>query len=203
MYRCKAVYPNKINSMSYEKGLTPEQSLDVITSMIKQAKGNMQKNSFYFLLWGWTIVIANLGVYVLIKFTSISNPYMMFMLTIVSAIVSVIYGIRQGKKSKVSTHLDNVYMWLWVGFGVTCFVFWFFGKQIGWQINPVIITLSAVPTFISGALLKFKPLMFGGIAFWIFGVIIFMSSFENQFLLAALAVTIGYVIPGHMLKKSE
>jgi len=203
LYRCKAVYPNKINSMSYEKGLTPEQSLDVITSMIKQAKGNMQKNSFYFLLWGWTIVIANLGVYVLIKFTSISNPYMMFMLTIVSAIVSVIYGIRQGKKSKVSTHLDNVYMWLWVGFGVTCFVFWFFGKQIGWQINPVIITLSAVPTFISGALLKFKPLMFGGIAFWIFGVIIFMSSFENQFLLAALAVTIGYVIPGHMLKKSE
>ncbi len=190
--------------MSSEKEtLTPEQSLDVISSMIRQAKGNMQKNSFYFLLWGWTIVIANLGVYILIKFTSVSNPYMMFMLTILSAIVSGIYGMRQGKESNVSTHLDSIYKWVWIGFGVTCFIFWFFGKQIGWQINPVIITLSAVPTFISGALLKFKPLMLGGIAFWVFGVLIFMSSFENQFLLAALAVTAGYVIPGHMLKKSE
>jgi hypothetical protein len=189
--------------MSYEKGLTPEQSLDVITSMIKQAKGNMQKNSFYFLLWGWTIVIANLGVYVLIKFTDVHNPYLMFSVTILAAIISVIYGIRHSREAIVSTHLDSIYKWLWMGFGITCFIFWIFGKQIGWQINPVIITLCAVPTFISGALLKFKPLIFGGIAFWVFGALIFISSVENQFLLAAIAVTVGYIIPGYLLKKSE
>jgi hypothetical protein len=90
-----------------------------------------------------------------------------------------------------------------MGFGITCFIFWIFGKQIGWQINPVIITLCAVPTLISGALLKFKPLIFGGIAFWVFGALIFISSVENQFLLAAIAVTVGYIIPGYLLKKSE
>jgi hypothetical protein len=189
--------------MGSEKDLTPEQSLDVITSMIQQAKGNMQKNSFYFLLWGWTIVITNLGVYFLIKFTNAANPYLMFALTIVAGVVSILYGIRQGKQEIVTTHLDNIYKWLWIGFGITCFTFWIFGKQIGWQINPVIITLSAVPTFVSGALLKFKPLMFGGVAFWVFGAFIFISSFENQFLLAAIAVTIGYIIPGYLLKKSE
>lgn len=190
--------------MSSEKEtLTPEQSLDLITSMIRQAKGNMQKNSFYFLLWGWTIVIANLGVYVLIRFTTVTNPYLMFVITFIAAIVSIIYGIRQGKQIAAPTHLDNIYKWIWLGFGITCFIFWIFGKQIGWQINPVIITLCAVPTFISGALLRFKPLMFGGIAFWVFGVLIFMSGFENQFLLAALAVITGYIIPGYLLKKSE
>jgi len=91
-----------------EKQLTPQQSLDVITSMIQQAKGNMQKNSFYFLLWGWTIVIANLGVYLLIKFTDVADPYLMFLITIVSAIISMIYGFRQGKQAVVSTHLDSI-----------------------------------------------------------------------------------------------
>jgi len=190
--------------MSIDKEtLTPEQSLDVITSMIRQAKGNMQSNSFYFLLWGWTIVIANLGVYVLIKFTNVENPYLMFSITFVSAIVSIIYGIRQGNQISAPTHLDGIYKWVWIGFGITCFIFWIFGNQIGWQLNSVIITLSALPTFISGALLKFKPLMLGGVAFWIFGALIFISNHENQFLLSAIAVTVGYLIPGYLLKKSE
>lgn len=189
--------------MRTENEFTPKESLDVITSMIQQAKGNMQKNSFYFLLWGWTIVIANAGVYILLKFTQVANPYNMFLITIVAAVVSIIYGIRQGRQAVVSTHLDSIYKWVWMGFGATCFIFWIFGNQIGWQLNPVIITLCAVPTFISGVLLKFKPLMYGGIAFWGFGTLIFLSDFETQFLLAAIAVTIGYIIPGYLLKRSE
>lgn len=186
-----------------EKELTPQQSLDVITSMIQQAKGNMQKNSFYFLLWGWTIVIANLGVYLLIRFTDVSNPHFMFLITIGSAIISILYGARQGKQAVVSTHLNNLYKWLWMGFGITCFVFWFFGQQIGWQINPVIVTLCAAPTFISGVMLKFRPLVLGGISFWVFGAFMFTLSIENQFLVSSIAVVVGYLIPGYLLKRAE
>ena len=186
-----------------EKQLTPQQSLDVITSMIQQAKGNMQKNSFYFLLWGWTIVIANVGVYLLIKFTDVANPYMMFLITIVSAIISMIQGIRQGKQAVVSTHLDSIYKWLWIGLGVNCFIFWFFGARIGWQLSAVIITMCAVPTLLSGVLLKFKPLIFGGVIFWVFGALIFITENENQFLLAAIAIALGYLVPGYMLRNSD
>ena len=84
--------------MNYEhEKFTPEQSLDVITSMINQAKGNMQRSSFYFLLWGWTTVIANLGVYILIKFTSVANPSLMFGLTIPAAIIAIIVAIITGR----------------------------------------------------------------------------------------------------------
>jgi hypothetical protein len=190
--------------MSTEKEtLTPEQSLDVITSMIRQAKGNMQKNSFYFLLWGWTIVVANLGVYVLLKFTDVVNPYMMFLITIIAAIISGIHSFRQGKQAVVSTHLDNIYKWLWIGFGINCFIFWFFGVKIGWQLNAVITSMCAVPTLLSGVLLKFKPLIFGGFIFWIFGALIFLVNTETQFLLAAAAVTLGYLVPGYMLRNSD
>lgn len=183
--------------------LTPQESLDVITSMISQAKGNIRKSSFFFLLWGWTIAIANLGVFVLIKFTTVEDPFLVFIITIPSAIISVVYGIRMENRVTAPTLIDNINKWLWTGFGITCFIFALFGNRIGWQINPVIITMCAAPTFVSGIMLRFKPLMYGGIAFWVLGIVSFLVPMEMQFLLASVAVTLGYLVPGYMLKKSE
>jgi hypothetical protein len=186
-----------------DENLSAQQSLDLIASMIRQAKGNVQKSGFYFLLWGWTIVIANLGVYYMLEFTSIENPFLIFGITIPAAIISMIYGMNQGKKVTAPTVLDSIHMWLWIGFGINCFIMASFGGKTNWQINPVIITMCAVPTFISGIMLRFKPLVIGGSLFWVFGIICFMVDPKIQFLVAALAVTVGYLVPGYMLKKSE
>lgn len=183
--------------------LNPQQSLNLITSMIQQAKGNVKKSSFYFLLWGWTIVVANLGVYFLIKFTDVKNPFLMFAITIPVAIITIIYSIRHERSETVTTHLDQIYKWLWFGFGINCFIFAFVARHIGWMINPVIITMCAMPTFITGIALKFKPLMLGGIVFWVTGFVLFFVAKEDQFLLAALALALGYLVPGYMLRKSE
>ena len=189
--------------MTDETKLTPEESLAVITSMILQSKGHVQKSSFYFLLWGWTFAIANLGVFVLLTYSTLENPFLVFGLTIPSAFISVIHGIRQGKQIVAPTLLDNINKWLWSGFGITCLIFAFFGERIGWQINPVIITMCAVPTFLTGIMLRFKPLMWGGVVFWVAGIASFLAPVSIQFLLAAAAVTFGYLVPGYMLKKSE
>jgi|JI9StandDraft_1071089.scaffolds.fasta_scaffold241865_2 hypothetical protein len=183
--------------------LNPQQSLDLITSMIRQVKGNVQKTGFYFLLWGWTIVIANLGVYIMIKFTDIENPFIMFAITIPAAIISIIHTTRQDKSGIVTTHLDRIHMWLWIGFGINCFLVVVVGKYIGWMVNPVIIVMTAMPTFITGVILKFKPLMFGGVVFWIAGAVMFFVGKDDQLLLGALAIALGYLVPGYMLRKSE
>lgn len=185
------------------ESLNPQQSLDLITAMIQEAKGTVQKSSFYFLLWGWTILVCNLAVYFLLKFTDIKNPYFVFALTLPMAVVSVVYSIRQGKKVTISTHLGEIHKWLWIGFGINCFLFSFLAKYINGMVNPVIILLAAVPTFITGVILRFKPLYFGGIVFWVLGVVLFFVSREDQFLIAALAIALGYLVPGYMLKKSE
>ncbi len=183
--------------------LNAQQSLELITNMIREAKGNMQKSSFYFLLWGWTIVIANLGVYIMLEFTTIGNPFIIFGITIPAAIISMIYGMNQGKKVIAPTILNNINKWMWIGFGINCFILVFFGGKTNWQINPIIITMCAAPTFLSGIMLRFKPLIVGGILFWVFGITSFMIDSKAQFLLAAVALTVGYLIPGYMLKKSE
>jgi hypothetical protein len=139
----------------------------------------------------------------MMEFTDVKNPFVIFAITIPSAIISMIYGMKQSENKSAPTILDYINKWLWIGFGVTCFIMVVFGNQYNWQINPVIITMCGVPTLVSGIMLRFKPLVFGGVCFWIFGAVLFMVDMNTQFLLAAVAVVLGYLVPGYLLKKSE
>jgi hypothetical protein len=185
-----------------EDNLTAQQSLDIISSMIRQAKGNVQQNSFYFLLWGWTIAVCNLSLYFVLAFTSISNPFWIWLLTIPASIISGIYGSRQEKLHN-TTHLDEINKWLWIGYAVVCFTVVLFGYKINYQINPVILCISAVPTFVSGVMLRFRPLIYSGICFWILGTLNFMLPMTEQFLVSGIAIAIGYLVPGYMLKAKK
>ena len=68
--------------MKHESGdLTAKESLDLITAMIHEAKGQVQRNNFFFLLWGWVVVLANLGMYALYQI-AYSRPYVVWLITI-------------------------------------------------------------------------------------------------------------------------
>ena len=75
------------------KNLTGQESLNIITEMIETAKGNVKDRGFYFLLWGWIVIITNLGHYLLHTFTEFKHPYYIWAVSVfVGLIVSVIYG---------------------------------------------------------------------------------------------------------------
>ena len=181
------------------ENLNPLDSLKIISEMIEQAKGNVQKGSFYFLFWGWVIIIINLSIYGVIKFTNLANPYMMWLLTLPAWIITIIYGYRNKSKTSKS-HLDYVRMCLWISFSITLMLLCTFCAFINYQINGVILLVTAIPTITSGALIKFKPLLVGGALFWIFGSLCFMVTYETQLLLGAIGIFAGYLIPGYWLK---
>jgi hypothetical protein len=182
------------------ENLDTQDSLKIITSMIQQAQGNMQKNSFYFLLWGWVIALANLGMYGLMKFTDYPHPYIVWSITILAWIVSLYHGYRQRSEARVTTHFDRIAMWSWLSFGITAFIIVFFGWKINYNINPVLLTVSAIPTLIAGVILKFRPLILGAICFWIMAILCFIADSELQYLIGALAVVLGYLVPGYILR---
>lgn len=181
------------------ENLTAQESLDIITTMIREAKGNVQRNNFYFLLWGWVVMLANLGMFTLIQM-GYPHPYVVWAITIPAWILTLIMGFRQGRKSSSPSHFDKISGTLWLSFGVVVFTVVGFGFKLNYQINPLIITLCAIPTFVSGVILKFKPLMVGGVLFWLFGIAGFLVAREYQPLVGAVAITCGYLIPGYMLR---
>jgi len=184
------------------ENLTARESLDIISAMIEEAKGNIQRNNFFFLLWGWVVVTANLGMYILNRL-NFEHPYAIWMITFPAWIYTIYKVVSRKKTERKTTHFNRISAWLWMSYGLTIFCLVFFGYKINYQLNPVILTISAIPTIVSGVILNFRPLIVGGVIFWISGLIDFMMPMETQPLVGATAVVCGYLIPGYMLKNRK
>jgi hypothetical protein len=183
-----------------EESLSARQSIEIITRMISQAKDKAQQNSFYFLFWGWIVVLANVGMFIL-TMLEYSMPYIVWAITIPAWIFTMYRAFTQGKHSGgTSSHFDRISGSIWISFGIVVFTLVAFGRTINFQINPIILLISAIPTFSSGVILKFKPFMVGGILFWLSSIISFLVPMEFQPLIGAVALAGGYLVPGYMLK---
>ena len=184
------------------ENFTPVQSIELITYMIQQAKGNVQRNSFHFLMWGWVTLAANLGMFILYQ-VDYAHPYIVWVITIPAWFLSLYKGMKSRQVSPTRSHLDQISGSLWICYGVAIFTLVAFGSKINFQVNPIILLFTAIPTFVSGMILKFKFLKWGGVIFWIGGIACFFVSYEIQSLIAAVTILFGYLIPGYGLKNTK
>jgi hypothetical protein len=184
--------------------LSAQQSLDLISGMIREAQGNVGRSSFYFLLWGWVIAFCNFGMYYILKFTAYpSYAPLVWMLCIPTWIVTWIYGRNQEKARAVTTHLDKISMWLWICLVITMAPSWFLGERINWMVNAVILMPVGAATFMSGIIIRFKPLLIGGILFWLAGILCYFMLPADQYLVGGVAMILGYLVPGYMLRNQK
>lgn len=86
-----------------EEKFSPEQSLQVIQSMINKTKLDMSDNSIYFLIWGWITLIACTGQFILKHFVKYEKHYMVWLLILVGIAFSIYNGIKESKTQKVKT----------------------------------------------------------------------------------------------------
>ena len=186
-----------------EKVMTGEESLKIITEMINKTKISISQGSFHLLFWGWLIFICSLSEYFLYRFTDFTNAWYVWFFVIPGVFVSMIYGFVKGKKATIHTYAEMVYMWIWLAFAFTiAILFIIHGKEMA-SVDKYILMLAGLPTFISGSVLKFKPLIMGGIAFWIFALVANFSGPDISGLCMPVAIVTGYLIPGYMLKKKD
>lgn len=182
-----------------DKNLTTSESLDLIASMINAAKGNVKDISKYFLLWGWVVVLANATMYALILM-DYPRPYLAWLLVVPAWVINFYMAVQGERQKRTYTHLDRITTSLWFSFGIVAVSLVFVGHKINFQLNPVMLLLTALPTFVTGIIVRFKPLIVGGIIFWFLGVINFLLPFEYQNIISVVAFVVGYLVPGYMLK---
>ena len=186
--------------MENDKIINSEQGLELIERMIRTAQHEVEDESFYFLLWGWTVFAATVLNFVLLKI-DYEYPYIGWMILMPAAgIVTSIYGSRQEKKVKVKSYIDSLMKYVLVSFLVSLFMVLFFMSKLQLNTYPMVMIVYGFWLFISGGALKFKPLIVGGIINWILAAFSFFLFFEQQLIALAFAVLLGYIIPGHMLK---
>ena len=183
--------------------LTNEESLSLITDMIGQAKRNIARGgSFYFLLWGWVVMSANLGHYFISTYALYKHPYIVWVLTIPAAVASIVHGSVKRRRAPVKGHLDRLYGLIWMSVFIGVMIILFFTK-VDQNLNAIILTFAGIGTFISGCALRFNPLILGGIALWLASIVAFQVNPIDQYLVGAVGILAGYLIPGYLLKRAE
>jgi hypothetical protein len=182
--------------------LTTEQSLDIITKMIHQAQGNVKRSSIYLLLWGFVTAAANLGMFTLMQL-KYPHPYLVWLAGIPAWLATIYISYKHRKNARTRSHLDKINAFLWFSYGITIFIIVVFGNKINYQLNPIILIISALPALVSGTIIKFRPLIVGGILFWVLGILCFLIEGPWQYLIGAVAVTTGYLVPGFKLRNKS
>ena len=184
-----------------EENFSPQESLQVIQSMIAKTKEQLSDNSIYFLVWGWLVFIGCLLQYFLLVIIKTQYHYLAWLVVIVGFVFSIVHSIKYKQKRKVKTYISESMGRLWTGLSISFMALWFILSNIGWEhAFPIYILFYATGTFISGGILQFKPLQVGGIICWVLAVAATFVNFQNQILFSAAAIFASYLVPGYMLK---
>jgi hypothetical protein len=184
-----------------DETFAPEDSLKIIQTMIDRAKNSVADNSFYFLLWGWIVLVACLGQFVLkVAFLSPYHP-IVWTLMIVGVVVSTWRGFKQRKMRRVRSYVDENLDYLWTAI-LGCFLLLGVAfSRIGWEhCFTFYMLLYALGTFVSGRVIKFPPLIWGALGCWCLSFVSLFLNFDSNILLCAFAILISYIVPGYMLR---
>ncbi len=184
---------------------TPEQSLKLIESMIGQAKKSFSRVSFYFLLWGVLLILAMITTYLLRDQPGAWGQGAPWAIAgFGGGIISAIHGARQGRQRPVSNPMDGLIGWLWSSFVITMLITIVVSVLHQRDPGAMITLLTGIPTFMTGQIMRFRPLVVGGVIFWMAGIVMHFT--HDALALTVLycgAMSLGYIIPGIMLKRQE
>lgn len=97
-----------------EDNFSPQQSLQLIQSMIDKTKENISYNRVYFLMWGWISFIGITGQFVLKVVLQYPHHYLIWLITFVGGAGSILYTMRNKKRQTVQPILAKA----WAIYGV-------------------------------------------------------------------------------------
>ena len=193
-----------------KNNFTPEESFVLIQKHISNFKMNYKENAKIFLLWGWIMSLASLSHYVIIRDLIIKEAYERIQLfsignwTVFVLIGFIIeYFMNRNKNKKVFSHLDSFSNILWKVTGASIPVTIFISIQLQVPPPPFFLLIMATATTITGLLIKFKPVIIGGIGFFIFAIASSFVQNENTILIMGVALICCYLVPGYFLKYAK
>ena len=188
-----------------EASLSPQESLQLIQSMISKTRKDMGDNSRHFLLWGWITFASCTGQFILKNILGYEKHYLVWLLVFPAVIISAVMGIKENKKRAATTYIGDSMKYLWTGMGISYFVLSMILSRMGWGISifPFFILLYGLGTFVSGKFLQFKPLVYGGLIAWILAIASTFFNYDYQMLFGAAAILVSYIVPAYMLRSKN
>ena len=195
-----------------EQTFTPEESLKIINKAIMNFKVNYRESSHVFLLFGWLLALASFSNFIALKVLHAKEAYELMglysfsiwgMFAVIGFIALFFIVRREKKYKKVYSYIDGYVNKLWWVTLVAFFVAIFICIKLEIAPPPIMMLIAGIATATTGFLIKFRPLIIGGMAFFIFSIVTIFVSNEYSALIVCVAVIFGYIIPGYILKSAK
>lgn len=211
--------------MTREKNMSGQESLDLIASMIHKAKDSNHDTGVSAIMWGAVIAVSALLKLSEIQF-NYRLPFDPNILALVAIIPQIIFSIRERKRRRVKSYDDGYMNYIWLAFGICIFLLILIINAVFAELNPVLkeyremtkgspafadfrfseyvasffLLLYGIPTFITGAACKFKPMVWGGVICWASCVLSLFTSIKADLLFIASSAIFAWLIPGIILE---
>ena len=182
----------------------PEEGLRTIYAMIQSAKSTIGENYLYYLLWGYLVLITCIAEYALITLFRYDQHYLVWpVLMGLGVFASVLFNLRQKKRSTSKSLIGQVMVYFWGGWLVSFVILIVFAnlRESYTVILPLAMVMYGLGIFVSGGVIDFRPLIIGGILSWIAAVVSFFQPHAVQLLIMIGVVIVSYIVPGHLLRR--
>ena len=188
--------------MNEENNLTEAQSLELITQMINKAKCDYEETGIGAIMWGGLIAFCSmltLGNH----FWRITALDYIWFLTLIAVIPQIIISSRAVKRKKYKTYDDDALGAIWISFGIAVLLVSIYtSKYQQPNSGALFLVLYGVPTFATGYVNNFKPMIIGGIICWLFAFICFyIQPAYYVMLFTAVAALSAWFVPGLVLRR--
>ena len=188
-----------------DRKINEYESIEIISKMLKNARSNQraQINCNILLTWGYVTLLISLLVWFLKGLNLFSHAALLWVI-----IPIICYPVSRYLSAKdnvpIKSYLDSIIDYISILFIAVCssiaIISIITDFQVVLAIEGILFSIWAI---IIGLLIKYKPIIIGGIV----GVIaahflIFINGIDNQVPIFSIIVFISIIIPTHLFKRS-
>jgi len=206
-----------------DKEITYEEGFQLIRSMIVSARESYHSTGIGAMMWGIVIAVCSLVSFLELQYR-FNLPFDIFWLALVAIIPQILISRKESREKKMKTHDDRFIKYLWIAFGICIFLLihsinlvfinWapvskeytaLSGRAPSFRFSEftasLFLMLYGLPTFVTGAACRFKPMLWGGVLCWGCAVITAYTPVKIDLLLMAFSAIVAWFIPGLIMEK--
>ena len=189
---------------------TPEESFAIIDKAIANFKMNYKESGNIFLLWGWILALASFSSFIILRILHSKEAYeSMGLFSLGNWGVFIVIGFiifffmqrRINKDKKVYSYLESYIKYLWIVTAASFIIATLICIKLEINPPPIMLLIAGLATTTSGLLIKFRPVIIGGMAFFIFSIAASFVLNEYISIITGVAIICGY--PGYFLKSAK
>lgn len=183
-----------------------EEQLKIIQEMVEKTKQHVADSGFSFIVWGWLILTACAGQYLLVYLSREEwIGFNWFGLMGLGAVISIIQSFRLDRKAEVKTYSYVAITSLWQACGGSMVVVAFVGFPLGIipmkALVPLVAVISGIGTFVTGRIIEWKPLQWAGLLWWATALALMGVHWHYHAMALAAVIIPAYLVPGYLLRK--